>query len=391
MECPPTSLASHFDADEPAGAVPFMVNARFTTRPLTGVDRVAAETIRALARVMPGGMLGAIPNHDPITPIDAMKLRRGRLNGHLWEQIELPTQVGRRWLYSPCNTGPVSLSRQIVVIHDAQFLTIGQTYSPLFRTWYRLLLPALARRARIVVTVSDFSKRELESYGVVPRGKAKVIHNGADHILRTPHDDSVLTRHGLRSNGYILAIAHLGVHKNLPMLLRAAAKRGPDALPIVVAGGVGNAKVFADGSPITVDGVRMIGRVTDAELRSLYTHATALAFPSRTEGFGLPPVEAMLCGCPVIASTGGALPEVCGSAALLLSPDDEEGWKNALIRIEADGTLRSSLREAGRRHAAKFTWDRAAGQLVQIVQEEILRERQVQPALKDIRAHSLHK
>ncbi len=391
MDSPPISLALRSGAEEPAGAVPLMVNARFSTRPLTGVDRVAAETIRALARIPPAQMLGATPNREPLTPIDGLGMISGRLTGHLWEQIELPTQVGARWLYSPCNTGPVLVSRQIVVIHDAQFISIGQTYSPLFRTWYRTLLPALARRARIVVTVSDFSRRELEGYGVVPRGKAKVIHNGADHILRTPTDDAVLGRHGLHPNGYILAIAHLGVHKNVPMLLRAAAKRGPGALPLVVVGGIGDAKVFADGSSVDVEGVRMIGRVTDAELRSLYANATALAVPSRTEGFGLPPLEAMLCGCPVIASTGGALPEVCGSAAIQLSPDDEEGWTDAMRRIAGDAALRSTLSEAGLRHAANFTWERAATQLMQIVQAEVRRERRVRPALKDIRAHSLHK
>ncbi len=391
MDDTPTSLASRFEADQAAGAIPLMVNARFTTRPLTGVDRVAAETIRALARIAPTNLVGAIPNADPITPIDGMKLVRGRLKGHAWEQLELPRAVGGRWLYSPCNTGPVLIGRQIVVIHDAQFITIGHTYSRAFRTWYRALLPALARRARIVVTVSDFSRRELESYGIVPHGKAKVIHNGADHILRVPQDDQVLAKHALTPGGYILAIAHLAPHKNLATLIRAASKRGPGAMPLVVAGGVGNAKVFADGTPLQAEGVRMIGRVTDAELRALYANASALAFPSRTEGFGLPPVEAMLCGCPVIASTGGALPEVCGSAALLLSPDDEQGWTDVMLRIAADDALRAELSDAGRRHAARFTWDRAASQLVQIVEDEMRREAAQQPALKGFRAHPLHK
>jgi glycosyltransferase involved in cell wall biosynthesis len=134
------------------------------------------------------------------------------------------------------------------------------------------------------------------------------------------------------------------------------------ATELVIAGG--GAAIFSGGASKPGGGARYLGRVSDQELKSLYQNALALAFPSLTEGFGLPPVEAMQCGCPVLASTGGAIPEVCGDAVMYIAPDDQAGWTEAMERIEADQTLRARLSHAGRRRAALFTWERAARALL---------------------------
>ena len=134
--------------------------------------------------------------------------------------------------------------------------------------------------------------------------------------------------------------------------------------PLVIAGG-GNSRVFADAGLEPPPGVRLLGRVSDGELRTLYTHAAAFVFPSLTEGFGLPPLEAMLCGCPTVVSCAGAIPEVCGDASLYVDPTDEAGWTRAMIDVVARGdAARQAAVEAGRRRAAPFTWARAARQLV---------------------------
>ena len=155
--------------------------------------------------------------------------------------------------------------------------------------------------------------------GSCPPGKAHVISNGADHILRIESDRTALRRFGLQPGGYILSLAESGLHKNLEMLRQAVTALGASAPPLIVAG-AGNARVFRDGDQGEQRGTRHLGRVTDAELKALYTHAAVFAFPSRAEGFGLPPLEAMLCGCPVLAARSGAIPETCGEAALLLPP-----------------------------------------------------------------------
>lgn len=361
------------------------VNARFLTRPPTGVDRVARELIAALARradigalallhpPWPGtGLRGAAdagPGAAWLAALDAEARRKvamvpfGQWRGHVWEQLDLPRALRDRPLLSLCSTGPLLRRHHMVMIHDAQVWDVPQSYSRAFRLTYRLLLPVLARVAARVATVSRHSALRLERVGVVPTGRLRVVPNGADHILRVPPDPGTLERHGLRAGGYVLAIGSLAPHKNLRRLVTAAAARGPGAPPLVIAGG--RAGVFADAGIAGGPGLACLGRVTDGELRALYEGALALAFPSLTEGFGLPPLEAMLCGCPVIATTGGAVPETCGEAALYVDPMDGPGWTAALRRVEGDAALRDALVRRGRDWAARFTWDAAAAELVE--------------------------
>ena len=294
----------------------------------------------------------------------------GRLDGQAWEQFELPMARGGKLLFSPCNIGPLAVRDQVVLIHDAQPWLQPEAYSPAFRAWYRMLLPQLARRARYVLTISEYSREQLEKFDIVPRGKAQVVLNGADHILRIAPDPDTLARHGLTSGDYLLALGNLSPHKNLAMLMRAAAARPAGQPPLVIAGG-GNSRVFADAGLTPPPGVRLLGRVSDGELRALYTHATAFVFPSLTEGFGLPPLEAMLCGCPTVVSRAGAIPEVCGEASLYVNPADEAGWTRAMVQITGwDGNARQAAIEAGRRRASTFTWARAARRVVNLLVTE---------------------
>ena len=356
----------------------FAVNARFLTRPASGVDRVAIELIRALAgRSDVAGLALLHPARgalhlgwlDTLAPAVRDKIvlhPLGQRRGHLWEQIDLPRALPDLTLLSLCSTGPVLRRNQAVMIHDAQVWDAPQSYSVAFRMAYRLLLPMVARTARHVLTVSQFSARRLEARGIAPRDQPKVVLNGADHILRISPDKDVLSRHGLARGDYLLAIGNLAPHKNLAMLVAAAADRPAGAPDLIVAGGM-NGKVFADAGLKAARGVRFIGRVSDAELRALYDGAIALAFPSLTEGFGLPPVEAMLCGCPVVATSGGAVPEICGDAALLVAPQDRPAWTAALNRIVAEPDLRRRLNTQGHRQAAQYTWAKAADAVMQIV------------------------
>lgn len=355
----------------------FVVNGRFLTRPTAGVDRVALELIAALARRADVGRLTVV--HPPVPvrqtawlsqlePDDRAKVELrpiGRGNGHGWEQAYLTTVEPDRPLLSLCGTGPVARRHQAVFLHDAQVWDVPESYSLPFRLAYRSLLPALARRARFLFTVSHFARTRLELHGVAPAGKATVVPNGADHMASVAADPGALERHGLRAGGYFLAIGSLAPHKNLDRLIEAASARSPGAPPLVVAGAADN-RVFA-GSGLTQPsdgGVRVLGRVGDGELKALYQGAIALAFPSMTEGFGLPPVEAMSVGCPVIATTAGAVPEVCGDAAHYADPTSPEQWTRALERLAADLALRHDLQRRGLAQAARYRWSTAAGALV---------------------------
>lgn len=346
-----------------------VLNARFMMRPTTGVDRVAMELIGALdalglpdgvqdwRALRPAGPTGA--NDMASTLRSRTEVSTSRLDGHLWEQLVLGHTAPNDWLMSLCNIGPVLRQRQIVMIHDAQVFRTPESYSRAFRLWYHAMQPQLGRRAAMVLTVSEHAKAELEHFGVVPPGKARVVPNGADHILRTPADCRVLRGNRLRKGSYFLAIGSMATHKNLPMIAKAASYNGNSETPLVIAGG-GDRSVFADSGIAETGCVRPIGRVTDGELRALYENATALVFPSLTEGFGLPPLEAMLCGCPVIASTGGAIPEVCGDAALFVDPMNMWSWASAMTLLNQDPGLRGTLSQIGYKRAAAFTWANAA-------------------------------
>lgn len=352
-----------------------LLNGRFLGRPVTGVDRVAIEISRALGDlikqldgavdlevILPSGGEGRM------TPLDDGMSAPGHAifvpgRGHAWEQGALLCYRPKHWLLNLCNTGPILRRRQIVMIHDAQFITQPQSYSLAFKAWYRVMLTVLGRSARLVFTPSQSSQTLLEAHYVVPSGKARIMRLGVDHMARINADPRIIDRLDLRGKRYILAIGSLAPHKNLPRLVRAFTEAELDDVRLVIAGG-GNPIVFRDAGLPAAEKVDYIGRVSDPELKALYAHAEAFAFPSISEGFGLPPIEAMWTGCPVIASTGGSIPEVCGDAALYADPLDVGAWTAAMRRLINDPDLRVAMAAKSRHHAATFTWSSAARQLL---------------------------
>jgi glycosyltransferase involved in cell wall biosynthesis len=186
---------------------------------------------------------------------------------------------------------------------------------------------------------------------------------GGEHILRVPADTAVLAKHGLSPQRYALAVGTRAAHKNLGALRDAAALLAARGMTLAVAGAV-QAGVFSGAADAA--GARLLGRVTDAELRALYENALCLIFPSRYEGFGIPPLEAMWCGCPVLAARAGAVPEVCGDAALWF---DAGGPAAAVTRLLDEPGLADVLRARGRERAQRYAWDAAARRLMEIVRE----------------------
>lgn len=158
----------------------------------------------------------------------------------------------------------------------------------------------------------------------------------------------------------------LARHKNVATLINAFIDADLDNIDLVIAGG-GNPKIFRDAGLREAPNVCYTGRITDEELKALYAQAMAFACPSISEGFGLPPLEAMTFGCPVIATTGGAVPEVCGDAALYADPHDQDAWRDAIIRLVADPALRVQLGEQARDRASQFTWLSAATQMFDVL------------------------
>ena len=355
------------------------LNSRFMKRAPTGVDRVASELANAIAellerndtnsteltKVVPSGKLVQLSDRPP-SLLNLPDRKTCHLPGHVWEQFSLAALDRKVTLLNLCNTGPAFRENQLVMIHDAQVFTQPQSYSKAFRTYYQWLLPKLGHNARHVVTVSEFSKKELEAFGVAPKNKIKVIHNGCDHIDRISPDDRILTKHGLAPQGFFLAIGSLAPHKNIRMLIDAASARSEGSPPLVIAGG-GNKRIFSDAGFIAESNTIFLGRVSDQELKALYQSAIALAFPSLTEGFGLPPLEAMRCGCPVIASDGGAIQEICGDAFFVLPKHEISSWTNALVSFANEGYSRDNMVAAGFKRCEQFQWNLSAEKMIDLL------------------------
>jgi glycosyltransferase involved in cell wall biosynthesis len=215
------------------------------------------------------------------------------------------------------------------------------------------------------VTVSEHSRRELvELLGADP-DRITVVRPGVDERF-TPGADIERSRAALGlTRPYVLTVAAHGARKNLPALATAARRLRAEGLELVVAGGT-RAHLAADSA---VDGARHVGYVPEEHLPGLYAGASAFVLPSRHEGFGLPCIEAMASGTPVVASNRGALPETCGDAALLVDPDDHDAIADAVLSAALDASAAQRLRRAGLARAATLSWERAAREVDAVLRD----------------------
>jgi glycosyltransferase involved in cell wall biosynthesis len=352
------------------------INGKFTSQRLTGVQRVAHELTYALARRL-GGQENAtlfVPKNHLDDGTSSWISRRvvPLFRGVLWEQFALPYATSGRTLLSLCNAGPVFKRRQVLMIHDAAVFDLPEGYSTKFRLWYRFSFALLKRNVRHILTVSDFSKARIAArLGIAP-DHISVVRNGIDHLDRVVSDPSILRRLDLERDGFVLIVGSLGPGKNLARVLEAVAllAQGRDCPRFVIAGGK-NARIFGPErrDDVSTDRIVWAGYVTDDELKALYEHAACFVFASLYEGFGLPPLEAMYCGCPVIASREAAVPEVCGDAALYCDARSVEDIAAKITYLMDAVEVREEMRRKGRERAKKFSWNAAATELLRVLRE----------------------
>ena len=331
----------------------FVVNGRFEGRRLTGVERYGSEMLRGL-----GTRVRLTKPRQTLTG----------LRGHLWEQLVLPRLLSQdAFLWSPANTGPLTVTRQAVTIHDLSVLEHPEWFNSNFRLWYTFLLPRLAQRARIVLTVSEHSRQSILRKLRLPDEKVVVVHDGVNMQQFHPCDPSaVRAKYGL-SQRYILFVGSLDPRKNLERLLQS----------LMLLSDIRNLELVIVGSwssifrPVSVNRpkrrTRLLGYVPDEDLPALYSGATLFIMPSLFEGFGLSVLEAMACGAPVISSYAGALPEVVGDAAMQIDPTSVEGMAEAMRTLLSEDGLREELRQKGLERACLFSWERSAEQVWEVL------------------------
>jgi glycosyltransferase involved in cell wall biosynthesis len=358
-----------------------------------GIGRYTSDLVRALARVDPTDRF-TLFSSEPPTKERAFPAAPN-LQPHLvglgnrrltiaWHRLRLPIPAellmgNADVIHGPDFSLPPALhARRVVTVHDLAFLTHPECALPSLVTYLNRVVPRAIRAADRVIAVSQRTADDLIERLGVPREKMRVIHLGiapAFSVRCDPEQLAAVCRSYALERPFVLAVSTIEPRKNYERLIASFAQAtrapgGPRMLVIVGRKGWLYDGVFAAVAMHGVaDRVRFLDYLPDDELVALYQAAAAVAVPSLYEGFGIPVLEAMASGTPVVCSTGGSLPEIAGDAALLVDPEDVDGLASALVQLVTDEGSRSSLRERGLRRASGFTWDAAARAHVAVYHE----------------------
>jgi glycosyltransferase involved in cell wall biosynthesis len=362
------------------------IDARTVLSPKTGDRTYTLNLIRALSRVdaeneyfllldreAPKGLLPNAPNFHPVV-IPTFWER-------WWTLAQLPLFARRAALdvvHVQYLIPPVCPARVVTAIHDVSFAVMPETFPRKDRWLLNLFISFSARRAAKVITLSESSKRDLIERFRVPPDKITITPCGADETMRRVEDSQVIAdvlRRYKIAPPFILSVGLLQPRKNLPRVVEAFAllrqRHSELTHRLVIAGRIGWGI-----EPLTQrirqlqleNAVHFAGYIADEDLPALYSAADLFVYPSLYEGFGIPPLEAMACGTPVVTANVSSLPEVVGDAALTVNPLEVEEISTAMERVLTDATLRQTLSKRGLERAKEFTWERMARLTVEVYQ-----------------------
>ena len=337
------------------------VNTRFLAHELTGVQRYTTEILDRLEG-----------QYEPISP---ERWPSAGTLGHLWEQFVLPLRLDDRLFWNPTCPGPLAVSNQVITVHDLSALEHPEWFDWKYALWNRVLIPPLLHRVQHIVTVSDYTQTRIQDLFGVPRRKMTTIYNGVDgRFMPRPADEIAEMREALDlpAGPYVLSLSALQPRKNIQRLLRAWARIQEELqeTTLVLAGGAARPTIFQSFSLDRIPpNVIFTDYVADEWLPALYSGATAFAYPSLYEGFGLPVLEAMACGTPVVTSNQTSLPEVAGGGAHLVDPHSIESIAGGVKQVLEDCDYRDELRREGRERAKSFEWERTATETLRVLEK----------------------
>ena len=355
-------------------------NGRFLTQVQTGVQRYAAETLRALDGLLATDA-GLRDRFDFVLAVPAgvaaqlLPLRHIRValvaggTGHGWEQGPLWWFSRGAYLVNFNYSGPLLKRHQLITVHDATVRAMPGSFKRSYRWLHNLLVAVLGRTARDVMTVSAFSRDELARWFGLSRQDILVGREGGEHAVLAADDAAVLQRHGLQAGRYILGVGSVKPNKNYGLLGRAMRLLPDYPLPVAIVG-ARDIGIFNDDT-VLPDSFRFLGFVPDAELSALYRQAAWVVFPSLYEGFGLPAIEAMAHGCPVLAARAASIPEVCGDAALYFDPHDAADLARTLQRVLHEPGLREDLLTRAPSRLDRYNWRANARILIDHLQRRL--------------------
>jgi glycosyltransferase involved in cell wall biosynthesis len=344
------------------------INGKFFGQRITGTQRYARELLNQFDRILSTGDHQKIA-FEILVPKSACSVPSyknlrvktvGVMNGTKWEQLELPQYCRGDVLFTLSGTAPLLHSRNVVTIHDAAAIAAPVGYSLPYRIWHANVCRRMGRKAEHIFTNSHFSKSEIVKWYGATSEKISVTYLGSDHFSCLQTDALALKRFAI-SEGYVLAVSSHNPNKNFHRVVEAT--RLLSGTQLVIAGAHDN-RVYREEGKLP-DGVRVLGYVSDPALKALYENASCFVFASLYEGFGLPPLEAMSCGCPVVVSHAAALPEIFRGAAFFCDPYDSKDIAAAVQRAAAS---RAEASDSLKTFAQKFTWEKCARETLAVLQ-----------------------
>lgn len=345
------------------------INGKFFAQRITGTQRYARELLDNFDLLLSSdenkdlAIEVLVPRQShPVPNYRNLVVRSiGRLSGVGWEQLELPRYCRTELLFTPCGGAPVFHPRNAVTIHDAAVSAVPEGYSAPYRLWYRGVCRKVAPSAKHVFTDSQFSKSEVVKwYGAKPE-KVSVVYLGSDHFSRLKSDASIHEQYGIEGK-YVLAVSSHNPNKNFQRVAQAVTHLRNEGIGLVIAGAP-DSRIYRNGGEFPGE-VKAVGYVSDAQLKSLYERAACFVFPSLYEGFGLPPLEAMASGCPVVVSRTASLPEIFEGFAVFCDPLRAEDIAAATQKaIQSPPATADQLRS----FAAQFRWEKCARETLEIL------------------------
>lgn len=347
-----------------------VVNARFLTQKITGVQRFAYELSIRLKKIFRNDIVFLAPKGivQEQMAYDLEAIQFGMLKGYLWEQIELPF-----WLYSHgnpillnlCSVAPLLYNENYTAIHDITYERYPDTFSWKFLLAYKILVPQICKNAKHIITVSNFSRKEIASYYNIPLAKFTVIYNAAGDMFKNIPDIEK------KNEKYFLAVSSVKANKNFALVLQAFSKVQESCkdVRLYVIGDCKdkNFSLIDIGDYLDNSSITFLGRVSDYDLIKYYSNAIGFVFPSLYEGFGIPVIEAQSCGCPVLSSNSSSLPEVLSDSALFFEPDDIDRLSQLMLELTRDENLRQVLIQKGYSNSARFSWDDSANNIAYLL------------------------
>lgn len=344
------------------------INGRFLTQKLTGVHRFAFEMCKALKRLGVDFVVIAPKNVISSYKCDFEVKTIGKTTGHIWEQMELPLYMRKEYkntlLVSFTGLGPVFRKNHISTIHDLAFIVNPAWYSKTYTFYYKLMTPILARNAKKIITVSNYSKREISKIYPVLKDKIYVIYNALSDMFT-----SIKVSESKPVEEYVLTVSSMDPRKNFPRLVEAFMRMDKVPHKLYIIGGRPANFEEIKFSNYSEDKIKFLGYVSDEKLVEYYKNASLFVYPSLFEGFGIPPLEAMSQGTPILLSDIEVLREVSGDTAFYCDPYNVDDIAEKISYILLNANEVEEKKKGYAEQLARYSWDISASKLMNLIKE----------------------